>query len=170
MRRPFRLSLLLCLQLVAGCASTSVITTMLPPQRLERPICTTAVIIHDQPGDVPRGGRVVAQLRLEGGGLGLTNEKIRRRLQEAAARVGANRVFATEVTTPSTLAALGMTLATSWNAREREMLQTEAMTNQNGSTEASVPPPTDPNFYGKGLAYAIFVPDDTLRTNMECPR
>ena len=30
--------------------------------------------------------------------------------------------------------------------------------------------PTDPGFYGRGLAYAIYVPDDTLRTQLECPR
>jgi len=162
--------LVLLAGLTSGCASTTVNTVVLPPHRLEQPICPNAVIIHDVPGDVPRGGRVLAQLRVEGGGLGVTDEKIRQHLREAAAKLGANRVFAAEVTTPSTLAALGMTLATSWNAQERDQQRVEALADPNHNPDASAPPPTDPSFYGKGLAYAIFVPDDTLRTNLECPR
>jgi hypothetical protein len=155
---------------IAGCASTTVTTTVLPPHRLQDPICPTAVIIHEAPGEVPPGGRVLAQIRVEGGGLGLTNEKIRKRLQEEAAKLGANRVLAAEVTTPSTLAALGMTLATSINTQDRDVQRLEAATEPNHAGEATAPVPTDPSFYGRGLAYAIFVPDDTLRTNLECPR
>jgi len=153
---------------LGGCATTTV-TTVLPPHRLENPICPSAVIVHDQPGDVPPGGRVLARLRVEGGSMAVTGEKIRRRLQREAAKLGANRVLATEITTPGTLAALSMTLATSINASQRDQLQSEALTDQNQTTRANVPPPTDPDFYGRGLAYAIFVPDDTLRTNLECP-
>jgi hypothetical protein len=155
---------------VVGCGTTTVTTTVLPPHRLENPICPVAVIIHDAPNEVPPGGRILARLRVEGGGLGLSDEKIRRKLREEAAKLGANRVLATEITTPSTLAALGMTAATSINTGDRDRVQAEAMSNQQTSTEATKPLPTDPNFYGKGLAYAIFIPDDTLRTNLECPR
>lgn len=153
-----------------GCGTTTVTTTVLPPHRLEAPICPVAVILHDAPNEVPPGGRILARLRVEGGGLGLTDEKIRRKLREEAAKLGANRVLATEVTTPSTLAALGMTAATSINTADRDRVQAEAMSNQQTSTEATKPIPTDPSFYGKGLAFAIFIPDDTLRTNLECPR
>jgi hypothetical protein len=45
----------------------------------------------------------------------------------------------------------------------------EAATEPNRSGQATAPVPTDPSFYGRGLAYAIFVPEDTLRTNLECP-
>jgi hypothetical protein len=154
----------------AACGTTNVTTTVLPPHRLENPICPVAVIVHDAPSDVPPGGRILARIRVEGGGLGLSDEKIRKRLKEEAAKLGANRVLATEITTPSTLAALGMTAATSFNTGDRDRIQAEAMSNQQTSTEATKPVPTDPNFYGKGLAFAIFVPDDTLRTNLECPR
>jgi hypothetical protein len=153
-----------------GCGTTTVTTTVLPPHRLETPICPVAVIVHDAPNEVPPGGRILARLRVEGGGLGLTDEKIRRKLREEAAKLGANRVLATEVTTPSTLAALGMTAATSINTGDRDRVQAEAMSNQQTSTEGTKPLPSDPSFYGKGLAYAIFIPDDTLRTNLECPR
>lgn len=154
----------------AGCGSTTVTTTVLPPHRLEAPICPVAVIVHDAPNEVPPGGRILARIRVEGGGIGLSNEKIRKKLREEAAKLGANRVLATEVTTPSTLAALGMTAVTSINTQDRDRIQAEAMSNQQTSTEATRPVPTDPSFYGKGLAFAIFVPDDTLRTNLECPR
>ncbi len=153
-----------------GCGTTTVTTTVLPPHRLENPICPVAVIVHDSPGEVPPGGRILARIRVEGGGIGLSDDKIRKRLREEAAKIGANRVLATEVTTPSTLAALGMTAVTSINTTERDRVQAEAMSNQQTSTEATRPVPTDPSFYGKGLAYAIFIPDDTLRTNLECPR
>ena len=153
-----------------GCATTTVTTTVLPPHRLENPICPLAVIVHDSPGEVPPGGRILARLPVEGGSLGVTSDKIRKRLREEAAKLGANRVLATEVTTPSTLAALGMTMATSINAQDRDRLQAEALTDQQRTTEATRPVPTDPSFYGRGLAYAIFVPEDTLRTNLECPR
>lgn len=153
-----------------ACASTTVTTTVLPPHRLEAPICPLAVIVHDAPGEVPPGGRVLARLRVEGGSIGVTSDKIRRRLREEAAKLGANRVLATEITTPSTLAALGMTMATSINTQDRERIQAEAATNQQHSTEGTKPIPTDPSFYGRGIAYAIFIPDDTLRTNLECPR
>jgi hypothetical protein len=153
-----------------ACASTTVTTTVLPPHRLETPICPLAVIVHDAPGEVPPGGRVLARLRVEGGSIGVTNEKIRRKLREEAAKLGANRVLATEITTPSTLAALGMTMATSINAQDRDRIQAEAATDQQRSTDATRPVPTDPGFYGRGIAYAIFIPDDTLRTNLECPR
>jgi hypothetical protein len=151
-----------------GCASTTVTTTVLPPHRLENPICPLAVIIADNPGDVPPGGRILARLRVEGGDVRTTGEKIRRRLREEAAKLGANRLLATEITTPGTLAALGMTLATSFNEQVRTDERNDAATHQNQATQASAPVPTDPNFYGKGLAYAIFVPDDTLRTKLEC--
>jgi hypothetical protein len=166
---PLSLSVATSLGLL-GCASTTVTTTVLPPHRLEHPICPVAVIVHDSPGEVPPGGRILARLRVEGGSIGVTSEKIRRRLREEAAKLGANRILATEVTTPSTLAALGMTMATSVNAQDRERLQAEALTDQQRTTEATRPVPTDPSFYGRGLAYAIFIPDDTLRTNLECPR
>ncbi len=55
--------------LTLGCASTTVTTTVLPPQRLEDPICPTAVIIADNPADIPPGGRILARLRVEGGDL-----------------------------------------------------------------------------------------------------
>ncbi len=100
--------------------------------------------------------------------MGVTGEKIRRRLREAAAKLGANRILATEVTTPNTLAALGMTLAQGWNAGDRGQLRNEALEDPQHASEATAPPPTDPNFYGRGLAYAIFIPEDTLRTNLEC--
>jgi hypothetical protein len=153
-----------------GCASVAVTTTVLPPHRLESPICPLAVLVHDDPGEIPPGGRILARLRVEGGSIGVTGEKIRRRLREEAARLGANRVLAAEITTPSTLAALGMTVATSINGLERQQIQGEALTDQQRTTEATRPVPTDPSFYGRGLAYAIFVPEDTLRTRLECPR
>ena len=156
--------------LLCGCAGTTVTTTVLPPHRLEDPICPSAVIVNDDPTNVPPGGRLLARLRVEGGGMRVTNEKIRRRLQEAAARLGANRVLAVEVTTPGTLEALGMTLAQGYEGRERERIRNDAMTNQQQTTQATAPVPTDPGFYGRGLAYAIFVPIDTIRTNMECHR
>lgn len=165
MRYPLSLAGLLLL----GCGTTNVVTTVLPPHRLEKPICPLAVILHDTPGEVPPGGRILARLRLEGGGLGLTNDKIRRRLQEEAAKLGANRVLATEVTTPSTLAALGMTAVTSINTQDRDRIQIEAAANPNRVGQATAAIPTDPSFYGKGLAYAIFIAEDTLRTNIECP-
>jgi hypothetical protein len=155
---------------LSGCGTTTVTTTVLPPHRLESPICPVAVIVHDAPNEVPPGGRILARLRVEGGGLGLSSEKIRTRLRVEAAKLGANRVLATEITTPSTLAALGMTAVTSISTVDRDRVQAEAMSNQQTSTEATKALPSDPGFYGKGLAYAIFVPDDTLRTNLECPR
>lgn len=158
------------LVLVLGCSSATVTTTVLPPHRLADPICPAAVIVHESPGEVPLGGRILAKIRVEGGGLGLTDEKIRRRLREEAAKLGANRVLAAEVTTPSTLAALGMTAATSFNALDRDRQRLEAATEPNRAGESNTPVPTDPSFYGRGIAYAIFVPDDTLRTNLECPR
>lgn len=156
--------------LLTGCGTTTVITTVLPPHRLQAPICPQAVILHDTPGEIPPGGRLLARLRVEGGGLGLTNDKIRRRLQEEAAKLGANRVLATEITTPSTLAALGMAAASSINTEDRARIQMEAAADPNSRGHATATVPTDPSFYGKGLAYAIFVPDDTLRTNLECPK
>jgi hypothetical protein len=155
------------LVLILGCASTAVTTTVLPPHRLQDPICATAVIIHEAPGEVPPGGRLLAKIRVEGGGLGLTDEKIRKRLRQEAAKLGANRVLAAEVTTPSTLAALGMTAVTSINAQDRDVQRLEAATEPNQAGEATAPVPTDPSFYGRGIAYAIFVPEDTLRTNLE---
>jgi hypothetical protein len=153
-----------------GCSTATVTTTVLPPHRLADPICPTAVIVHDAPGEIPPGGRVLAKIRVEGGGLGLTDEKIRRRLREEAAKLGANRVLAAEVTTPSTLAALGMTAVTSVSAYDRDRQRLEAASEPNRAGESNAPVPTDPSFYGRGIAYAIFVPDDTLRTNLECPR
>ena len=160
---------LLPILLLLGCASTTVTTTVLPPHRLQDPICPTAVIVHEAPGEVPPGGRVLARIRVEGGGLGLTDGKIRKRLREEAAKLGANRVLAAEVTTPSMLAALGMTAATSINTQDRDVQRMETATQPNRAGEATAPVPTDPSFYGRGLAYAIFVPEDTLRTNLECP-
>lgn len=169
MRQLMQTVRLLPLFLLAACGSTTVTTTVLPPHRLQDPICPQAVIIHDAPGDVPPGGHLLARLRVEGGGLGLTDDKIRKRLQVEAAKLGANRVLASEVTTPSTLAALGMTAVTSINTQDRDRMQMEAASDPNRAGQSTAPVPTDPSFYGKGLAYAIFVPDDTLRTNLECP-
>lgn len=155
--------------LLLGCGSTNVTTTVLPPHRLYDPICPSAVLVHEAPGEVPPGGRLIARIRVEGGGLGLTNEKIRQRLREEAAKLGANRVLAAEITTPSTLAALGMTAALSINTQDRDAQRMEAATEPNRAGQSTAPVPTDPSFYGKGLAYAIFVPDDTVRTKLECP-
>lgn len=159
----------LALLFLAGCATTTVTTTVLPPHRLQDPVCPQAVIIHDTPNEVPPGGRLLARIRVEKGSMGLSTDKIRRRLQEEAAKLGANRVLATEITTPSTLAALGMTAATSINTQDRDQQRMEAAAQPNRAGEATAIVPTDPTFYGKGLAYAIFIPDDTLRTNIECP-
>lgn len=153
-----------------GCASTTVTITVLPPHRLETPICPAAVLIAESPGEIPTGGRILARLRVEGGDFSTTGDKIRRRLRDEAAKLGANRILATEITTPGTLAALGMTVATSINAQQRAEAQNEAMSHQNQATQAAAPVPTDPSFYGRGLAYAIFVPDDTIRTQLECPQ
>lgn len=153
---------------LAACASTTVTTTVLPPHRLQDPICPAAVIVHDSPNEVPPGGRLLARIRVEKGSIGLSDGKIRRRLQQEAAKLGANRVLATEITTPSTLAALGMTMATSISTQDRSRIQ-ESATTPNRAGEATTSVPTDPTFYGKGLAYAIFLPEDTLRTNLECP-
>lgn len=166
--RPLTLSLLPVVTL--GCASSTVTTTVLPPHRLYAPVCPTAVLVHESPGEIPHGGIVLARIRVEGGDMTTTSEKLRRRLREEAAKLGANRVLASEVTTPGTLAALGMTLAQSYNTQQRDQIQNEAMTDQNQATRAAAPPPTDPGFYGRGLAYAIYVPEDTLRTQLECPR
>ncbi len=162
--------LLLFLLVTTGCGTTTVTTTVLPPHRLQDPICPAAVILHEAPGEVPQGGRLLARLRVEGGGLGLTDDKIRKRLQVEAAKLGANRVLATEITTPSTLEALGMSAVTSINTQDRDRQQMEAASTANRAGETTTRVPTDPSFYGKGLAYAIFVPDDTLRTNLECPQ
>ncbi len=153
---------------VLGCASTTITTTVLPPHRLEEPTCASAVIIADSPGEIPPGGRILARLRVEGGDLSTTGAGIRRRLQEEAAKLGANRVLATDITTPSTLAALGMTAVTSFNPQRRTDVETDALAHPNQAPQAATPLPTDPSFYGRGLAYAIFVPDDTLRTHLEC--
>lgn len=169
MRVEFAVSLLFS-AMTLSCASTTVTTTVLPPHRLEAPICPVAVIIAEGPGEVPPGGRILARLRVTGGDFSTTGDKIRRRLREKAAELGANWLLASEITTPSTLTALGMTVATSVNAQQRSEAQSEAMTHQNQTTQASAPTPTDPNFYGRGLAYAIFVPADTVRTQLECPR
>ncbi len=166
--RPLTIPLLLTVAL--GCASTSVTTTVLPPHRLYAPVCPSAVLVHDTPGELPSGGIVLARIRVEGGSPVTTNEKLRRRLQQEAAKLGANRLLASEVTTPGTLAALGMTVAQSYNPQRRDQIQSEAITDQNQSTRATAPLPTDPSFYGRGLAYAIYVPDDTLRTQLECSR
>ena len=165
-----KLTLPILLTAALGCASTTVTTTVLPPHRLYAPVCPMAVLVHDTPGEVPAGGVVLARIRVEGGSAATTNEGLRRRLREEAAKLGANRVLASEVTTPGTLAALGMTVAQSYNPQQRDQVQSEAMTDQNQATRAAAPPPTDPSFYGRGLAYAIYVPDDTLRTQLECPR
>lgn len=52
--------------LLTGCGTTTVITTVLPPHRLQAPICPQAVILHDTPGEIPPGGRLLARLRVEG--------------------------------------------------------------------------------------------------------
>ncbi len=107
---------------------------------------------------------------MSGGDFSTTSAKLRRRLQQEAARLGANRVLAVEVTTPGTLAALGMTAATAIRpAPGTPDPRNDQATQPNRATSASAPVPTDPSFYGRGVAYAIFVPDDTLRTNLECP-
>ena len=49
------------------------------------PVGPVAVIVHDAPNEVPPGGRILARIRVEGGGLGLSDEKIRKRLREEAA-------------------------------------------------------------------------------------
>lgn len=162
---------LVCLiPLAVGCAGVNLSTTVLPPHRLERPVCPTAVLVADRPEDLPPGGRLLAQFRVSGGDLSTTSGKLRRRLQEAAGALGANRVLAAQVTTPGTLAALGMTAATVFGpAPGTPDPRNDQATHQNQATSASAPIPTDPSFYGRGLAYAIFIPDDTLRTRLECP-
>lgn len=155
---------------LTACASVTVTTTVLPPHRLERPVCPAAVLVADRPEDIPPGGRLLARLRVNGGDLATTSDKLRRRLQVEADRLGANRVLAVEVTTPGTLAALGMTAATAFRpAPGTPDVRNDRATNPNQATSASAAVPSDPGFYGRGLAYAIFVPDDTLRTNLECP-
>jgi hypothetical protein len=165
--RPLPLLLLLALP---ACASLQVTTTVLPPHRLETPICPSAVLIAESPGELPPGGRVLARLRVEGGDASTTSDKIRRRLQVEAAKLGANRLLASEITTPGMLAALGMTVATSINTNQRTEQAQDAVTHPNQTPQAEQPVPTDPSFYGRGLAYAIFVPDDTVRTKLECPQ
>ncbi len=156
--------------LAAGGASVNLTTTVLPPHRLEQPVCPTAVIVADRPEDIPPGGRLLARLRVSGGDFSTTSGKLRRRLQEEAGKLGANRVLAVELTTPGTLAALGMSAATAIRpAPGTPDPRNEQATHQNQATSASAPIPTDPSFYGRGLAYAIFIPDDTLRTHLECP-
>ena len=152
-----------------GCSSATLTTTVLPPHRLEEPICPLAVIVHEDPNDVPPGGRLIAQIRVQGGNANLNSEKMRRRLREKAATLGANRVLAVEFTTPSTLATLGMGLVQGYGSQqERDRVRNDALTDQQRTTAATAPVPTDQRFYGRGLAYAIFIPYDTLRTNLEC--
>jgi len=171
MSRPVGLFFPVALGLaILACGSITLTTTILPPHRLADPICPLAVIIAESPNEIPPGGRMIARLRVEGGGAGVTSEKIRKRLREEAAKLGANRVLAVEVTTPSTLSALGMSLVSAWNADQRDKLRNEDLTDQQQTTVTTQPVPTDPSFYGRGLAYAIFIPEDTLRTNLECPR
>jgi len=170
--RPGFAGLALALSVTAtGCSSATLTTTILPPHRLEDPVCPRAVSVHDDPNDVPPGGRLIAQIRVQGGNASLNSEKIRRRLREKAATLGANRVLAVETTTPSTLAILGMGLVQGWGSQpERDRIRNEALTDQQRTTAATAPVPTDQSFYGRGLAYAIFIPYDTLRTNLECAR
>jgi len=156
---------------VSGCSSATLTTTILPPHRLEDPVCPLAVIVHEDPNDVPPGGRLIAQIRVQGGNANLNSEKMRRRLREKAAALGANRVLAVEFTTPGTLAVLGMGLVQGWGSQqERDRIRNEALTDQQRTTATTAPVPTDQSFYGRGLAYAIFIPYDTLRTNLECAR
>ena len=169
MRHPV-LPLVCLMPLATGCASVSVTTTVLPPHRLERPVCASAALVPARPEDAPPGGRLLARLRVSGGDLSTTSDELRRRLQAEAGKLGANRVLAVAVTTPGTLAALGMTAATAFRpAPGSPDARNDQATNPNQATSSSAPVPTDPNYYGRGLAYAIFVPDDTLRTNLECP-
>ena len=94
------LTLALWSAVTLGCASTTVTTTVLPPHRLYAPVCPTAVLVHENPGEIPPGGIVLARIRVEGGDMTTTSDKLRRRLREEAAKLGANRVLASEVTTP----------------------------------------------------------------------
>jgi hypothetical protein len=163
-----RLALLVAVA-ATGCSSATLNTTVLPPHRLEDPICPLAVIVHEDPSDVPPGGRLIAQIRVQGGNAKLSSEKMRRRLRGEAAALGANRVLAVEFTTPSTLATLGMGLVQGWGSQqERDRIRNESLTDQQRTAAATAPVPTDQSFYGRGLAYAIFLPYDTLRTNLEC--
>ena len=135
-----------------GCSGATLTTTILPPHRLEDPVCPLAVIVHQSPNEVPPGGRLIARMRLDGGHASVSSEKVHRRLREEAAKLGANRVLAVEVTTPSTLAALGMTLIQGWGSQERDNIRNEALTDQQRTTAATAPVPTDPGFHGHGLA------------------
>ena len=53
---------------------------------------------------------------------------------------------------------------------ERLRVRQEALAKPS-QTETHLPTvlPTDPSFYGRGLAYAIYLPDDSLRIPLECP-
>lgn len=169
MRRPAHTLLGLAVLGSTGCGHTMLNTTILPPHRLERPICPEAVLVHDSPTEMPGGGRMLARLRLTGGSMGVTDRKIRRRLQAEAAKLGANRVLATEVTTPGTLEALAMTMVAGAKDGERDKQFKDAAANPQTAARSTIAPPTDQSFYGRGLAYAIYIPEDTLRTNLECP-
>ena len=75
MRHPV-LPLVCLMPLATECASVSVTTTVLPPHRLERPVCASAVLVADRPEDVPAGGRLLARLRVSGGDFSTTSDKL----------------------------------------------------------------------------------------------
>lgn len=167
MRRAPSLTLLLG---GLGCASKPAITTtVLPPHRLEAPVCPSAVLVHDSPTEMPPGGRLLARFRIAGAGTRRTSESLRRRLRVEAAKLGATRVLAAEMTTPSMLESFAYHLADGVPMDERVRLRREALAKPETAERAPGLAPGDPSFYGRGLAYAIFLPDDTLRIPLECP-
>lgn len=167
MHRP-HLFLFATLLGLAGCGSASMTTTVLPPHRLERPICPDAVLVHDSPAEMPGGGRVIARIRLAGRVAGASYTKWRRRLQGEAARLGANRVLAAEVTTPGMLEMLALGTVAGAKRSERDKQFNDAATDPRLAARSTPPPPVDESYLGKGLAYAVFIAEDTLRTNLEC--
>lgn len=157
--------------LLAGCAGGTQLTTyILPPHRLEAPVCPAMVLVHDTPDEMPAGGRLIARIRIAGSGARRTSTKLRKRLQLEAAKLGATRVLAAEMVTPSMLEQIAYRVAEGAPMDERVRLRQEALAKP-AQTETRLPTvvPTDPSFYGRGLAYAIYLPDDSLRIPLECP-
>ncbi len=156
---------------LAGCAGGPQLTTyILPPHRLEAPVCPAMVLVHDTPDEMPPGGRLIARIRIAGAGTRRTSTKLRKRLQFEAAKLGATRVLAAEMTTPSMLQQIAYKMAEGVPMDERVRQRQDALAKPE-QTETRLPTvlPTDPSFYGRGLAYAIYLPDDSLRIPLECP-
>ena len=67
--------------LLAGCAGGAQLSTyVLPPYRLEAPVCPAMVLVHDAPDEMPPGGRLIARIRIAGSGARRTSAKLRKRL------------------------------------------------------------------------------------------